>query len=124
MKDDDRTKLRETRRRLSRARLTAARRGQAGLRRDLPPLRREAPEPTHLEWRFHELDPERLRTPSFRGLSPKGLDVVIHCRSCQWDSRPFPFDAIAFRATAHGHFTYIKALRVYSCRGGPFVTMG
>jgi len=95
----------------------------------VPPLRgtpREEPRRTHLEYEFYKLDPERLRTPSSRRLSPKGLDMVIRCRAegCGWESRPFPFDAIVFRATASPHFAYIPSERIYACRAGLEVLAG
>jgi len=52
------------------------------------------------------------------------MDVVITCRTCDWESRPFPFDALVFRATAGPHFAYIKAERIYVCRAGVTVLSG
>ena len=95
----------------------------------MPPLRgtpRITARRTDLEFEFVNLDLERLRTPSFRGLSPKGMDMVIRCRAegCGWESRPFPFEAIVFRATAMPHFAYIKSERIYACRAGLAVLAG
>ena len=127
MRDDHGT--REVRSRLRRAVEAASGRGQAGVRRDVPPLRgtpRITRRPTDLEFEFVNLDYERLRTPSFRSLSPKGMDMVIRCRAekCGWVSRPFPFDALVFRATAAPHFAYIKSERIYACRAGLAVLQG
>ena len=127
MKDHERTGVHEVRRRLSRAVEAASGGRQVGLRRVVPSVRRQAPEVrlrTDLVWRFREVDIERLKTPSFRGVSPKGMDVIITCRSCGWESRPFPFDAIVFRSTATPHFAYIKAERIYACRAGVAVPSG
>jgi hypothetical protein len=52
------------------------------------------------------------------------MDVFIRCRGCGWESRPFPFDAVVFRATASPHFAYIKAERIYACRAGLQVLAG
>jgi len=52
------------------------------------------------------------------------MDVFITCRSCGWKSRPFPFDAIVFRATAAPHFVYVKDEHIYACRAGAAVLAG